>query len=97
MEHWLTTTATGLLVLGLLIIFLTTLIRVVATWLWRSYLRRPALGRLIQFLEANIPSFAISRVLTNRYMHKKDYFRYVAHTGFALTAFALSSAIQFFL
>jgi hypothetical protein len=97
MDRWLTTTALGLIVLGLIIIFLAALIAKVASKLWRRYLRERVLGRLLHFLEANIRPFVISRVLTNRYMHNKDYFRFVSHTSFAIMGFALSSIVELLL
>jgi hypothetical protein len=97
MERWLTTTAPGLVVLGLVTIFLAALIGKGATKLWRAYLKERVHRWLVQFLELHVRSFAISRILTNRYIHKQNYFRYVALTGFSLMAFTLSSVVQLLL
>jgi MFS family permease len=101
LEHWLTTTAVGLIVLGLVIIFVAASIAKISGKLWRGYLRSWVLGSVIRFLGgfvmANVRSAAIGRVLTNRYIKKKDYFRYIAHTGFAIMIFGLSTLVQFLL
>ncbi|SRR6266498_1204952 len=94
MEHWFTQTPLGLVVLGLVTIFLAALVARIAGKFWRAYLEARVVGRGVRFLEAYVRSFAISRVLTNRYIHNKDYFRYVAHTAFAIMAFALSTVVE---
>lgn len=53
--------------------------------------------RIARFVEANIRPYAISRVLTNRYMHRKDYFRYISHVATAVMGFAVSTLIELLL
>jgi hypothetical protein len=97
LEHWLTTTVPGLIVVSVIAIFLAALIAKVAGKLWRAYFGVRVLDRVLHFIETSVRPFVISRVLTNRYIHDKDYFRYVSHTGFAIMAFALSSLVELIL
>jgi len=90
-EHWLTTSVPGLIIIGVIAIFFAWLIAKISAKSWRTYLRKRFWFRVLSFLHANVRPFGISRLLTNRYIHRKDYFRYVSHTGFTITAFTLSS------
>jgi hypothetical protein len=93
MDHWLTSTAAGLIIIGLVTIFLAAGLARIAGKLWRRYLGGMLLG-VLRFLQMYVRPFVISRVLTNRYIHKKDYFKYASHTGVAIMSFALASATQ---
>ena len=101
MEHWLTTTAEGLVFLGLLTIFIAALIAKCAAKLWHKFLKqRMLLGilrfllRLVKFVQAYIRPFVMSRVLTAQYMRKQDLFRYIAHVQNTFIAFAISSVVE---
>jgi MFS family permease len=101
MEHWLTTTAEGLVILGLVTIFIAAFVAKCAAKLWHKFLRQRMLQgilggllRVLRFVEAYIRPFVMSRVLTAQYMRKQDLFRYIAHVHFIFIGFAISSFVE---
>jgi hypothetical protein len=90
-EHWLTTTVPGLIILAVLGTLATKLLVKLAKKLWHAL---DWAKRVTKLLESYARPFVLARLLTHRYIKKKDYFGFVAHTVFAATGLIMSTIID---
>jgi hypothetical protein len=89
-EGWLKGTIPGLLVLTVAGGLVTLMVVKVLQRIWRAL---NLWSRIEKVVLAGVRSVALSRLLTRRYIKRRDYFKFIAHSMTAIVGFIFSSLV----